>query len=465
MRLYAVPIRIKRKIIGVISLSYSSPPKDQAELKQIADLYKIPYDKLEKAAKAYLSRPAYIIEMAKRRTKTIAQLIAALVDAQEAEKKLLHAIKMEAVGRLAGGVAHDFNNMLGVILGHAEMAMMELENPELIKHDIENIIAAGQRSAKLTQQLLAFARKQTFVPQTIDVNQTILSNVNMLKRLIGENIELSFRPSSKVLPIKLDPTQLDQILINLVVNARTAISGSGRVLIRTGLRSIDNMELNSGPNIPNGQYTYFSVSDTGCGMSSEIRSQIFEPFFTTQKNGKGTGLGLSTVYGIVNQNNGTIDVYSEPGKGTTFKVFFPVNINNATLPNKTSEDKKIHYGKGTILLVEDELPLLKLTNSMLTRLGYKVLSANSPLDAIDLVKASDEEIDLILSDVIMPKINGSQMYDEILKIRPDIKCLFMSGYTADIIADHGSIKEGYVLLEKPFNLSTLSQKLSEVLNK
>ena len=314
---------------------------------------------------------------------------------------------MESVGRLAGGVAHDFNNMLGVIIGRAEMALGQDVSTD-VQHDLKEILNAGQRSADLTRQLLAFARKQTAAPKILDLNDTISGMLKMLKRLIGEDIELSWVPGSDLWKVKIDPSQVDQILANLAVNARDAISGVGAITLKAENVVVDDSDRAETPELIPGEYVLLTVSDTGEGMSQEVREKIFEPFFTTKELGKGTGLGLSTVYGIVKQNDGFIHVASEPGKGTTFKIYLPrFEDETAQVPSEEVTGKR-PTGTETILLVEDDEAILSLSKMILENLGYTVLAAQTPGHAIHLVEEHPGDIHLLITDVVMPEMNGTR---------------------------------------------------------
>lgn len=463
IRIYAAPILAKDKIIGALSFGYGDPPKDQLKLQALSQQLSVPYEQLEAAANSYHSRPAYIIEMARKRLHSTAKLIGSMVETRQVEDQLLQAMKMDAIGRLAGGVAHDFNNMLSVILGQAELVMLEPNLTDNLQSGLENIILAGKRSADLTRQLLAFARKQAVKPEVLDLNHIVSGLMVMLKRLIGENIDLSLKFSHDKNLVKMDPAQIDQILVNLVVNAREAISGTGKIIIETGVLTVYDNSPQLQMSLMPGKYAMLAVSDNGCGMNKEVQAQIFEPFFTTKPDGIGTGLGLATVYGIVKQNNGAINIYSEEGHGATFKVFLPLVEEVATTQHRPAV-KKLYYGSETVLLVEDEKPLLLLAKVMLEKLGYRVIPANSPIEALKLTEDYPDTINLVLTDVIMPDMNGSQMYEKISQLRPDTRCLFMSGYTADIINHQGVLAMGCILMEKPFDLATMSQKIREALD-
>ncbi|MBV5319173.1 MAG: response regulator, partial [Desulfobulbaceae bacterium] len=377
--------------------------------------------------------------------------------------QLQQSQKMEAIGLLAGGVAHDYNNMLGVILGYAELALEKVEPGEPLHADLEIIITAANRSADITRQLLTFARKQTIVPVVLDLNQTVESMLTMLRRLIGEDIDLAWLPKTGLSVIKMDPTQVDQTLANLCVNARAAISGVGQITIETGNAVFDETYCAGHFGFVAGEYVLLAVSDDGCGMSKEVLDHIFEPFFTTKEEGQGTGLGLSTVHGIINQNNGFINVYSEPGKGTTFKIYLPRFVDHAVFtPQEKIADIPLSHGE-TVLVVEDEPALLMMAKMMLGKLGYHVLAAGSPGEAIALAEAHESAIHLVITDVVMPEMNGRELAEWLQSLYPNLKVLFMSGYTADVIAHRGVLKEGVHFIQKPFSIKDLAVKARDVL--
>jgi two-component system, cell cycle sensor histidine kinase and response regulator CckA len=389
------------------------------------------------------------------------------VEQQKLQEQLSQAQKMESIGRLAGGVAHDFNNMLNVILGNADFMQEDLPKDQIaIREGLEEIKKAAQRSADLTRQLLAFARKQTVSPKVLDLNETIESMLKMLRRLVGENIKVRWKPAMSLESVRIDPAQIDQMLANLMVNARDAIgSKDGNITIETGMSSFDADFCKAYPEFSPGKFCMFSIADNGCGMDEVTRSQIFEPFFTTKGVGEGTGLGLATVYGIVQQNNGIINVYSEPGKGTTFRIYLPVYQDRTeTTSHEKSVYKILDPGHETILLVEDEPSILKMTTKMLSRMGYTVLAAATPGEAIHLAQEHAGEVHLLMTDVVMPEMNGRELAKRILTLHPKMRRLFMSGYTADIIAHHGVIDEGMEFIQKPFSKKDLEQKLREILN-
>jgi len=382
---------------------------------------------------------------------------------EKLQVQLIQAQKMDAVGRLAGGVAHDFNNMLGVILGRVDIAMMKTDPAQLPYKDLLEIRKAAERSADLTRQLLAFARKQTVELKVLDLNETVESMLKMLRRLIGEDIDLVWLPDKGLWPVKMDPSQIDQILANLCVNARDAIAGVGKVTIETGSASFDKAYCADHAGFAPGEYVLLAVSDDGCGMDKETLGKLFEPFFTTKGVGKGTGLGLSTVYGIVKQNNGLLNVYSEPGQGTTFMIYIPRNMGEAEQVSKDDPVSIDTTGSETILIAEDEPAILEMTTTMLQNLGYTVLKADTPRGAIRIAEEHVGPIHLLMTDVVMPEMNGRDLARNILSLYPNIKRLFMSGYTANTIAHHGVLDEGVHFIQKPFSVSNFAAKVREVL--
>jgi PAS domain S-box-containing protein len=377
---------------------------------------------------------------------------------EQLEGQLRQAQKMQAVGRLAGGVAHDFNNMLQTILGYAEIALEETPPDEALHGYLLEIRNAGQRSANLTRQLLAFARRQTIRPEALDINDTVTSMLRMLGRLIGEDIELIWKPGPNLGQVMMDPSQLDQILANLVVNARDAIGGVGQITIETENVSVDPTYVDRHPEVIPGRYVQLSVSDNGCGMDAETLSHLFEPFFTTKPIGQGTGLGLPTVYGIVRQNEGFINVYSEPGVGTIFRIYLPRHEAEPQ-PLEAALDALVVGGHATVLLVEDEIPLLQLARRVLAHLGYNVLAASSPERALAMALEHEGEIHLLVTDVVMPEMHGRELAERLQRLRPELKCLYMSGYTANVIGPRGVVEEGVVFLQKPFTIAALAAQV------
>jgi two-component system cell cycle sensor histidine kinase/response regulator CckA len=384
---------------------------------------------------------------------------------QKLQAQLLQAQKMESVGRLAGGVAHDFNNMLGIIIGNAEMAALEIAPGHPLIQNIQEIIHAGRRSAETVRQLLAYARKQTIRPEVLDLNDTISGMLNMLRRIIGEDIELTWIPGKEVDKVRMDPSQINQVLANLVVNSRDAIPGVGKITIESANTVLDETYCGQHSGFVPGEYVLVVVSDTGVGMSTEVMEHIFDPFFTTKEMGRGTGLGLATVYGIVKQNEGFISVYSEPGKSTTFKIYLPRVGGERVSAQAKTEERRLPRGMETVLLAEDEGPLLRIARDILARQGYAVLAARTPGEALALAENHTGKIHLLLTDVVMPEMNGRELMESLHARLPSMKVLFMSGYTADVVAHHGVLDSGVHFIEKPFSPSALAEKVREVLDK
>lgn len=384
-------------------------------------------------------------------------------DREKLQAQLNQSQKMESVGRLAGGVAHDFNNMLGVILGFTEMTLEAVPKGQPLHAGLLEIRKAAERSADLTRQLLAFARKQTVAPRVLDLNETVHGMLTMLRRLIGEDIELRWWPGADLGPVRIDPTQIDQILVNLCVNARDALGERGTVTIETDSAVFDEEFCAQNAGYLPGEFIRLAVSDTGCGMDAETLSHLFEPFFTTKGVGKGTGLGLATLYGIVRQNSGFITVYSEPGQGTTFKIYLPRHEARTAAAAPAPAAAAPASGHETILLVEDDASLLSMTRLMLERQGFTVLAAASPGEAMRLAREHAGEIHLLMTDVVMPEMNGRDLARNLLGLYPDIKRLFMSGYTANVIAHHGVLDPGVHFVQKPFTMRDLGAKIAEVL--
>ena len=384
---------------------------------------------------------------------------------EKLQSQLIQAQKMESVGRLAGGVAHDFNNMLSIILGNAKLAMNISKPGDPQRENLEEILKAAGHSAEIIRQLLAFARKQIIDPKIIDLNDAVESMLKMLRRLIGEDIDPEWRPYPGLWPVRMDPSQIDQILANLCVNARDAIDGVGRITIETANMNLDENYCADREGFIPGDFVQLAVSDSGCGMDKKTLANLFEPFFTTKSPGKGTGLGLATVYGIVKQNNGFINVYSEPGKGTTFKVYLPRHAEEVSAI--TDQDLLIiaQGNREVVLVVEDDEAILKLARRMLAGLGYSVLEASTPSLALNLAEKHTGAIRLLLTDVIMPEMNGRDLAGRLRASHPEFKVLFMSGYTADVIAHHGVLEEGVHFIQKPFSIRALALKIKRVLEK
>jgi CheY-like chemotaxis protein len=370
---------------------------------------------------------------------------------------------MESIGRLAGGVAHDFNNMLQTIHGFAEVALAKVAPADPLHGTLQEIIKAGKRSADLTRQLLAFARKQVVSPMVLDLNEAIPGMLQMLQQLIGEHIALAWLPSQRLGNVRMDPSQVDQILTNLIVNARDAIDGPGRITIETGSRIVDQDGCAELVECAPGDYVTLTVSDSGRGISPENMTNIFEPFFTTKGVGRGTGLGLATVYGIVSQNQGFISVRSEPGKGAAFTIHLPRVAEAVTETESEKQERSPERGSETILLVEDNEDVLDLGVLLLEGLGYRVLAARAADEAIRLAAEHAEAIDLLITDVIMPGINGKALAERLKGMRPGLRCLFMSGYMADVMASDGVLDKGVHFIQKPFTMQALAKKVREAL--
>jgi len=380
------------------------------------------------------------------------------------EMQLRQSQKLEAVGRLAGGVAHDFNNLLTVILGHSDMVLSSMDSHDRRRHDIEDVRDAGQRAAVLTNQLLAFSRKQVLQPKIVSVSDAVASLTKMLGRLINSNIELVTRSQRDTWLTKVDPGQLDQVILNLVLNARDAMPLGGRLVLETENQRIEGQQLADHPEVPPGDYVMLAVSDTGSGMDAETRSHLFEPFFTTKALGKGTGLGLSTVYGIVRQSGGYIWVYSEPDRGTIVKVYLPRAAGQTEMSRPRNDYQPLPLGTETVLLAEDDERVRRLTVSVLGQLGYTVLEASDGEEALEVARQYAGEIHLLFTDIVMPKKCGNEIAGEIRQDRPGIKVLFSSGYTGDVVAQQGALDPAIPFLQKPFTPRTVAVKVREALD-
>jgi two-component system, cell cycle sensor histidine kinase and response regulator CckA len=389
----------------------------------------------------------------------------ALEERTKLEAQLQQALKMESVGRLAGGVAHDFNNMLSVILGHTEIAIEEMAPSDRFYEDFVEIRKAARRSADLTHQLLAFARKQTIVPQRLDLNEAVGAMLTMLRPLVGENLRLEWRPGANLWLVKIDRSQVDQVLANLCANARAAIADVGTISIETGNTTFDAAYAASHAETLPGDYVRLVVRDDGSGMDKQTLAKAFEPFFTTRPVGEGTGLGLATVYGIVKQNNGFIDVVSAPGAGATFTIYLPRETPSGDAVGKVAPSAAAPALRGheTVLLVEDEESVLRVTRRMLEVSGYRVLSARRPAEAIRLAREHAGRIHLLLTDVVMPDMNGHDLAKVVLSIDPQVRRLYMSGYAAGVLAQ-AELDDGERFIQKPFSLKGLMAKVREVLD-
>ncbi len=380
------------------------------------------------------------------------------------ESQLLQAQKLEAIGRLAGGLAHDFNNMLSVILGCGEQLLDQLHPGDPLVEDVREIVEAARRSAAMTRQLLAFSKRQPLKPEVVFLNRHLREMERMLRRLIGEDIRLQLSLKDDLAPVTVDPGQIDQVILNLVVNARDAMPEGGELTIGT-----DNVELDSSyaavhPEVRPGPYVLLAVTDTGRGMEAEVKDRIFEPFFTTKGGEKGTGLGLSTAYGIVKQSGGHIWVYSEPGRGTTFKVYLPRTEAAAAMPVPVPEEQGRPGAGEHVLVVEDDGPLRVVLKRMLTRLGYRVTVAANGGEALLLMEERGLEPDLLMTDVVLPGMSGALLAERLQRYRPGLRVLYMSGYTGDTVVHHTGLEAGTPFLQKPFSIRDLAVQLRKVLN-
>ena len=413
----------------------------------------------------YVQTKAYPLSMnGEGKVITAIEVITDISEKVKLEDQLRHAQKMEAVGQLSGGIAHDFNNILQAIIGYSSVLKMKMKEDDPNRYIIQRILESGERAANLTQSLLAFSRKQILSLKTADTNQIIRKVGGLLQRVISEDIEFKTVLSDKGLNVLADAGQIEQVLINLATNARDAMPDGGNLIISTELAKMDKSFVSAHGYGKPGRYALISVSDTGIGMDEETRLRIFEPFFTTKEVGKGTGLGLSIVYGIVKQHDGYINVYSEPGKGATFKIYLPVT------EEKVKEEELIESitetgGAETILLAEDDESVRKFTKSMLEQSGYTVIEAVDGEDALNKFKENKDNIELLLFDIIMPKMDGKTAYDRIAKISPDIKVIFTSGYTQEHIAKKGVLEEGIEFIYKPVSPTELLKKVKEVIGK
>ncbi|MFZ1156229.1 MAG: ATP-binding protein, partial [Candidatus Sulfotelmatobacter sp.] len=394
----------------------------------------------------------------------VASLVQDVTERVVLEDRLRQSQKMEAVGRLAGGVAHDFNNLLTVILGYTQLLMDGLPPGSRLAEGTAQIKSAADRAAGITRQLLAFSRKQVRSPRLIDLNNVMLNLDTMLRRLIGEDIEVLTVPATDLGTVKADPGQIEQVLMNLALNARDAMPSGGKLTLETSNVQLDEAYSHEHRPVEPGRYVMLAVSDTGVGMSPETLAHIFEPFYTTKEPGKGTGLGLSTVYGVVKASGGYVWVYSELGQGTTFKIYLPRVDQPAQPLSAENRPSGIQRGTETILLVEDDPQLNQLASSVLAHCGYKVLAAANPEEGLAVCRTHPHEIHLLVTDVVMPKMNGRQLAEQVARIRPSVKLLYVSGYTGNAIVHYGVLDAGLWFLPKPFSLAALVAKVREVLD-
>ncbi len=395
---------------------------------------------------------------------TVAYIIHCVEDVSATEQQRRQAQKMEGIGRLAGGVAHDFNNILSVIVSYAELIGGELRADDPVRADIEEIRTAGMRAADLTRQLLAFSRQQVFETKILDLGESVSGMEKMLQRLLGADIELTSLSPPGLWSVKVDPGQMEQVVLNLALNARDAMPSGGKLTIETRNVEVGEAYALGHHDVRPGQYVMLAVTDNGVGMDQATQTRIFEPFFTTKEKGKGTGLGLSTVFGIVSQSGGHIWVYSEPGTGTTFKVYLPRVLGNAVARPSQRPPPASSRGSETILLVEDDDQVRVVARGILRRHGYVVLEASNGGEALLACEQHGARIHLLLTDVVLPRMSGRHVAERLGKMRPEMKVLFMSGYTDDAILQHGVLDSGVAYLQKPLTVDSLTRKVRDVLD-
>ncbi|MBE0602665.1 MAG: response regulator, partial [Deltaproteobacteria bacterium] len=379
------------------------------------------------------------------------------------QEQLQQAMKMEAVGRLAGGIAHDFNNILTVISGNIELARMALNPSDPLNRSLDQVAKASDSAAALTRQLLAFSRKQIIAPKVLSLNELVRNIRQMLGRLIGENVELRTVLQDNLGSVKVDPGQFEQVLVNLAVNARDAMPEGGKLTIETADLSLDERYCAAHPEAHPGDFVLLSVSDTGHGMSAEVKEHLFEPFFTTKSTGHGTGLGLATTFGVVKQAGGAIEVYSEEDRGTTFKIFLPLAGKEAEKLTKEVLSLDRLKGDETVLLVEDEESVRRVAMIILKELGYRAIEARNGEEALMIAEKHGGRIDLLMTDIVMPGMNGRELSDRLKKIHPETKPLFTSGYTENVIVHHGILESNLDFIGKPYSVQALAEKIREVL--
>ena len=437
----AVPILYAGQLIGNIALANKETPYDEADVALV--------ETIAKHIAPILSSRLQRDREQREKEKT--------------QEQLMQAQKMESIGVLAGGVAHDFNNMLGVILGYGENLLHQLHPGDPLREDVKEIVEAGKRAAALTRQLLAFSRKQPLQPEVLDLNTLVRDIAKMLKRLIGEDIDLKLSLADELDRVMADPGQIEQVILNLAVNARDAMPGGGKLTIETANVALDETYAQKHVGVHPGKYVMLAVTDTGCGMDKEVLSQIFDPFFTTKERGKGTGLGLATAYGIVKQSGGHIWAYSEPGRGTTFKIYLP-QTEAIQEPRPDAEKKEATASGGEhVLVVEDEKNLRKMMKAMLSRLGYRVSLAANGGEALLLMEEKGLKPDLVITDVVMPNMSGRDLADRLQRNQPGLKVLYMSGYTDNAVVHQGVLDPGTPFIQKPFTLRDIAEKIQAVL--
>jgi signal transduction histidine kinase len=414
--------------------------------------------------KANLARLPSAVESALKKSKTEKEKAEAIEALRQTQEQLLQSQKLEAVGQLAGGVAHDFNNLLTVIMGYSQLSLEQLPADNPVRQNLEEISKAGEMAASLTRQLLALSRKQVMQPTVLDLNSVVPSMEKMLKRTIGEDIEMSTILQPDLGNVNADPGQMEQVIMNLVINARDAMPDGGKLTIKTADIYLDETFARHHIGVTPGPHVMLTVRDTGSGIDGSTQKHIFEPFFTTKEIGKGTGLGLSTVYGIIKQSAGTIWVESQVGKGTTFKIYLPRVYEDAEEHKHSTRSNQVPYGNETILLVEDADLVRHLAKEVLENKGYRVQEATSGRDALRISEQNQGPIDLLLTDVVMPEMNGHELASRLSSVRPEMRVLYMSGYTSDEIVHHGVLEQGIDFIQKPFSPEVLTLKVQEVLS-
>lgn len=448
-----LPLRIKGQVIGTWYLGSQQVGAYGPDELEMAQLMADQLAPVIENARLYKQTQQEIIER-KRAEEAL----------RASEKQLYQAQKMEALGQLTGGIAHDFNNLLTAIIGFSELMRLQLLPEDPLQELMDKVIGSSQRAADLVRQLLTFSRKQIIEPKVLDLNAIMTEMDGMLQRIIGEDIELKTLLQPELWPVKVDPAQIEQVIVNLVVNARDAMPEGGRLIIETSNMMLEENDIARHLGVQPGGYVLLAVSDTGIGMTEEIKARIFEPFFTTKSEDKGTGLGLATVYGIVKQSGGDIWVYSEPGQGTTFKIYLPRAEKATQLLNRSETRTDMPKGSETILLVEDDPGVRELARLVLHGQGYSLLEAVDPQEAFLLFSSYSDPIHLVVTDVIMPGRNGKSLVGQLVQARPNLKVLFMSGYTDNVIAQHGVLDPTTAFLQKPFSAGALARKVREVLD-
>jgi two-component system, cell cycle sensor histidine kinase and response regulator CckA len=449
-----VPLRVRGESIGLLSLvrfTAGSPAFSESD----RDLAQALADHAALAISNSRSLRSALRELGERE-----KAEAAL---RKAEEQLRHSQKMEAIGRLAGSVAHDFNNLLSVILGHGSFMLQDLKGPDPLRDEVNAILKAGERAADLTRQLLAFSRQQLLAPRVLDLNLVVKDSERMLRRLLGEDIELVTRYERELIKVRVDASQIDQVVMNLAVNARDAMPDGGKLTIETQNVLLDDSYASEHFEVTPGPHAMLAVSDTGVGMDKHVQDRIFEPFFTTKEKHKGTGLGLSTIFGIVKQSGGNIWVYSEPGKGSTFRIYFP-KAGDVADPLPEAAAAGVLTGTETILLAEDQDEVRKVACQILRRYGYHVIEARNAGDALLVCESHPLPIQLLVTDVVMPKMNGRELARRLLAIRPELKVLYMSGYTDNAIVHHGILEPDLAYVQKPLVPEMFARRVREVLD-